>query len=80
MVDIIRASEHFVKNFFRIGRQDNANEFRGAAHDLDVSRIILGKSTKIFVNYRTATPHRLCLRKLCRITPKSTWHRRNTTV
>lgn len=46
MVDIIRASEHFVKNFFRIGRQGNANEFRGAAHDLSVSRIILANLPK----------------------------------
>ena len=46
MVDIIRASEHFVKNFFRIGRQVNANEFRGAAHDLIVSRIIFSNCQK----------------------------------
>lgn len=31
-------------------RTENAIEFRGAAHDLGVSRIILPKSTKIFVN------------------------------
>jgi len=47
MVTIIRASEHFVKNFFRIGRQGNANEFRGAAHDLSVSRIILSNCPKL---------------------------------
>jgi len=47
MVDIIRAFEHFVKNFFRIGRQVNANELRGAAHDLTMSRIIFPNCPKL---------------------------------
>ena len=47
MVDIILNLVQVVKNFFRIGRQDNANEFRGAAHDLSMSRIIFPNCPKL---------------------------------
>jgi len=46
MVTIILKFGQVVNTFFRIGRQADADEFRGAAHDLTVSRIILSNCSK----------------------------------
>ena len=47
MVTIILKFGQVVNTFLRIGRQDNANELRGAAHDLSVSRIIFPNCPKL---------------------------------
>ena len=46
MVTIILKFGQVVNTFFRIGRQADADEFRGAAYDLTVSRIILSNCSK----------------------------------